>query len=375
MTTFTTLDGYDNHYRTWQFQINTAVTAQATVSLTNGRGLRLAKDAMTGTGSWVDAANVTITSTGNWTVVSSCNGPTGTSGGSANQFGNNDNVDRWVNDVDVGWGTVGANHSWIVLKQTGIIGGDYYLCIDCVGTDTSRLSYAWSKNQFTGGTATARPTSLNEMAQDNTTYPLASARNWGGPTANASSVMHVLKSADGKATRIMWARNGFSSGLWCFEELEYAPAAYTNPAIAIMHGTNATAPVSSALVQSNFANFGNFSPLVQLNGTYPAYAVLALNYYSTNQSLVTVPTVANDMSTFWPAYRVKVHTKYNSGLIIPSNLTPINRARGEHGIMRDIWWVQSQLGEADYAPSGGGRNFIIVGDFLLPWNTIAATMT
>ena len=290
-------------------------------------------------------------------------------------FGNNDNVDRWAADGNVIFAAAGVNHSWIVLKQTGFAGGTMYLCIDCVGNDTSRIDYAWSANPFTGGTATTRPTSVNEAAQVTTGYPLASSRNWGGPTANAASVLHVMKSSDGRSTRVMIARNGWSSGLWIFDELQQASAGVTNPTIAVIHGSNTTAPAASGIVQANYANSGNFLPLVQLNGTYPAYAVMGLSFYQTN-SLVTVPTVQNDLAAAWPCIRVKVNTPYNisGGNGASPNTTPTRRARGEQGILRDIWWVQSQLGEADYAPAGGARNFIIVGDFCLPWNTTLAVM-
>lgn len=352
--------------KTWQFQVSQAIALQATVALTNGRGLRLAKDSMTGAGAWTDSSGAATASTNNWQVVSSSDGAAA---------GNNDNNDRWLADANVIWANAGVAHSWVVLKQAAFP-TPYYLCIDCVGADTSRLDYAWSSNPFTGGTVTNRPTSVGEAAQVTAGYPLASSRNWGGPTTNAASVLHVMKSSDGLCTRIMIARNGWSMGLWVFDELISAPAAVASPAIAVLHGNNTAAPAVSSLTQANFSNSGNFTPLTQLNGTYPGYCMMDLSFYQTN-SLVTVPTVQNDLAAAWPLIRIKVNTPYNlaGGNGLTPNTTPAYRVRGQQGMLRDIWWVQSQLGEADYAPAAGTRNFLIVGDFCLPWNTTVATMT
>lgn len=363
MTTYTSLAGAGQHYRTWQFQVSQAVAAQATVALTNARGLRMIKDSFTGAGAWTDNANGATASTNNWSVESSCNGPTGTSGGAANQFGNNDSVDRWANDVDVGWANAGSNHSWIVLKQTGLA-GTIYLCIDCVGTSTQNATFVFSRNQFTGGTATARPTSVNEVTVNG-----AGPTAWGGPSSNAASVLHVQKSADGQATRVLMHRNNWCTALWVIDALENAPPSSVNPYVGAVYGSTTAAPASSIAVQNSYSNSGVISHVTHVNAN-PALCLFNLLYYNTNQSTVTVPTVQNDMAVAWRASRVKVHTRYNVSL---STTVPITDGRGSHGQIRDLWWVQSQLGETDYAPSGGGRNYIIAGDFALPWNTTAAT--
>lgn len=350
MTTFT----MPAHYRTWQFQKNQAIAVQASLALTNGRGLRLIKNSLTGTGSWTDKDGYSTTATGNWTVVSCSNG--------AGSFGNNDNTDRWSIDTDVVWAAAGVNHSWIVLRQTGI-NGTYYLCIDCntiSGSDSSRISYAWSKNIFTGGTASARPTSSNEVIHAD--FPLASSRNWGGPNSNVASVYHVQKSNDGKGTRVIISRNGFATGLWFFEELEYAPPGDLYPAAAHIYGDQAGAPVASSLIQNNFASSTSSVSVTQRNGSYPAFCRNHLVYYA-NNSLVTVPTVQNDMASAWPMYRFGVYSGYNQSI---SATSPNENTRGEVGIVRDMWWVQSQLSEGDFAPASGERTYVILGDLCLP---------
>jgi len=193
------------HYRTWQFQVNKVIAAQATVLLSNARFVRFAKDAMLGTGAWTDAAGAGVASSGNWTLVSSCDGS-----GGAGSFGNNDGVDRWAADANLIWGVSGAaNHSWAVLKQTGFVGGPYYLYLDCGINNSYQILYGWSKTLYTNGTANTAPTGP-DIAQAGT-YPLAGSIGWGGPTANAQNVQHVMKSSDGKATRIICCRGGWDS--------------------------------------------------------------------------------------------------------------------------------------------------------------------
>jgi len=355
MTTYTALAGSGQHYRTWQFQVSQAVAVQATLALTNARGMRFIKDSFTGAGAWTDNANAATTPTSNWSVTSSSDGVGG--------FGNNDNNDRWAADGNVIWANAGVNHSWIVLKQTGLA-GTVYLCIDCVGGNSYSATFVFSRNQFTGGTATARPTSSGEVVVNG-----SGPTNWGGPVSNVASVLHVMKSADGQATRVLMHRNNFCVALWVIDALENAPPSSVNPYVGAVYGVNTAAPVASAAVQNSYANAGTISHVTHVNGN-PALCLFNLLYYNTNQSLVTVPTVQNDMAAAWRASRVKVHTRYNVSL---SGTAPITDARGYHGQVRDLWWVQAQLGETDYAPSGGGRNYIIAGDFAQPWNTTAAT--
>lgn len=352
------------HYRTWQFQVNVVIPAQATVTLSNARFVRFAKDAMLGTGAWTDAAGAATASSGNWQVVSCSDGVGG--------FGNNDGVDRWLADANLVWQNPGTNHSWIVLSQAGIGGGPHYLYIDLsTSVNSYTLQYGWSKTLYTNGTATACPDGP-AVARTNA-YPLAGSQSWGGPTANAQNVLHVMKSADGKATRIICARNGWASGLWYFDELEFAPPGITSPAIAGIYGSSTTAPVASHLVQGQYANGGNFLPVTQVNQN-PAFAVLYLLYYGIN-SLVTVPAVANDMSpNTWPMFRVGAYVRAGQTFQAAAS-GPIINARGNLGVLRDIWWMQSALGEGDGIPAGGGRNFTVLGDLCFPWNTTAITLT
>ena len=354
------------HYRTWQFQVNVAIAAQASTLLTNALMVRSIKDALLGTGAWTDAANGAVASSGNWTVVSCCNGA-----GGAGSFGNNDATDRWNANTDLIWAAAGSNHSWIVLEQTGITGGPLYLYLDLNNTTGSwRLQAGWSTTLYTNGTATAAPSGANLALAGSVAvpYPTATAYAWGGSQTNVGSTIHVMKSADGKASRVIVCRNGWATGLWILDELENASAAWTAPAICNVGGGDSTgAPASdTSLVQNIFANAGNQVGLASINGN-PALTLMHHEYFG-GSSLVTVPTVINDMDNAWPMYRMGVYVRPNQAYA-NTDVTPLVNCRGYSGQIRDLWWVQSQLGEGDTMPAAATQNFVILGDTCHPWNT------
>lgn len=75
-----------------------------------------------------------------------------------------DASDRWTSSFD-GTKIVRASgavaHSWIVLKSPVAL-GPYYLCIDWNAANDQTVTIVGSKNAFTGGSTTARPTATKE---------------------------------------------------------------------------------------------------------------------------------------------------------------------------------------------------------------------
>jgi len=89
-----------------------------------------------------------------WTCESSSDGVGG--------FGNNDNVNRWPTYLNCIWAATGSNHSWFVLENTTL---GYQVCVDLNSATTSVAGFVATEIAvpFTGGTATARPTSTREF--------------------------------------------------------------------------------------------------------------------------------------------------------------------------------------------------------------------
>jgi len=94
-----------------------------------------------------------------WTLVGSSNSSTAGIDGTdrlhlAGAFTSGD----WVRN------TAGNAHSWCVLQSpNGLLDGPWYLCFDYIGPSNDQTgSFVISKNAFTGGSTTARPTSTGE---------------------------------------------------------------------------------------------------------------------------------------------------------------------------------------------------------------------
>lgn len=94
-----------------------------------------------------------------WTLAGSSD--SSTAGIDATQrIGTSYNNAKWVN-VAAG----GTPHTWFVLQSpSGLLDGPWYLCVDWIGASVETATFVISKNAFTGGTTSARPTSTNEAA-------------------------------------------------------------------------------------------------------------------------------------------------------------------------------------------------------------------
>lgn len=102
--------------------------------------------------------------TGLWTCINSSDG----SGSAPN------NTDLWgasFNSAKLVRNTAGSNHSWILLRNA-TLGFDF--CIDLSSAQDYQLNFAFSKNQMTGGSATARPAHANEWTYANQQIEAAS---------------------------------------------------------------------------------------------------------------------------------------------------------------------------------------------------------
>lgn len=333
--------------RTWQFQVSQVIAASG-VALTTGRNLMLAaKNSMLGAGAWTDAANAATASTNNFAVDYSCDGVTAGAAG--------DGVDRWAINTDLDWAVSGSAHSWTVLKQTALAGGTLYVCVDLNSASVNQASVVISRAGFTGGTTTNRPTATDEVV-------VLSVANWGMSSADAAQNLSVEKSADGKATRLIFVRGGWAVGLWFFEEPSTG-LAWTQPLFAYAFGTSTTAPASSQFVFANFYTAANFFSIV---ATKPLKGTLSTPVYATATTLVLgTQAVPNDINAEWPLMQV-------SGLIKDTytyNSAIMDGVKGRIGSMVDLWWVPTTLAEGDKMPAAGTVNIWILGDLAFPWNT------
>lgn len=227
--------------KTWQFSINNRYATSATVT----------RDALLG------IKNLLLGFASNpWTVYSSCNSVSaGTDG---------DLVDRWSTSANLVYvSTAGSAHSWIVLKQAGIL-SNFQICIDLVTTGGGATDYGKANIYvspsagFAGGTTTNRPTATDEAE----ITPIA---QWGFSITAVPWIIHAVQSTDGQCTRIYGFQNGFNSSLWILDKIQNARAAITEPFIATVLGTG-TATVDAATVGNFWSSSANAK--VRFSTTY-----------------------------------------------------------------------------------------------------------
>lgn len=187
--------------KSWTFNCNNAIAAQGTV-LADCQALLFAI---------INA----LLATGKWTVAYSCNSTTaGTAG---------DGVNRWASAANLVWNNAGNYHSWIVLKNTNMPGGNYQLCFDLSSTYVNTMSVVRSVNAgFTGGSTTARPTAADQVT-------LLSNASWGGPSPDAAMRWSTLVSTDGQCTIALIAGSGSVRGFWYFQQTSTSDAGTTYP--------------------------------------------------------------------------------------------------------------------------------------------------
>lgn len=296
-----------------------------------------------------------------WTVVSSSNGA-GTAGA----------ADNWLTRTNLIWANAGVNHSWIVLKQTGLA-TNFQICLDLVGTERRAMNAFASNNVgFTGGTATARPTAADEFAL------CATTRYWLGQNSNANSFtgkLVVLVSTDGQCTRVgaITANvngNGYTSTpFWFFDRVKnpVSLTGWTYPVISHIANGNTSSTNQQAMTYAEFSNSLDAArPVTRLDsGT--------LNYFSLSSEVLSLGgqvvkflgesiMTANDFDGSWPIMSVGI-TSDTVGV------------KGRLGELHDLWCTSNVLVSGDTFPDTGTKEFVVIGNLVFPWNGSSPSFT
>lgn len=148
--------------RTWYTDANYAIPDFSSTANTCKSILWSIKALLKGTVSGTNGPEGAPPVGSRWTVVGSSDSVTGAM----------DGTDRWLDTFDatkIVSSTAAAPHSWIVLQSPAIL-GPYYLLIDYGANSASAIAIYTSKAAFTGGTASARPTSTTEVTNATSTF-------------------------------------------------------------------------------------------------------------------------------------------------------------------------------------------------------------
>lgn len=337
--------------RTWHYGLARYANNGSSVgtALSQQRLLRVVKDLLLGSGIWLGATGSAVTPTGAWACRYSCDGTTAGAAG--------DGVDRLTTDAKVVWAAVGVAHSWIVLRQTGLVPGqNVEICIDCTNGTTTNLTITVSPSVgFSGGTTLNRPTAADE-------YTALSSTVWGAGGANLTGTVHAMISADGAATRIFITRVNQLQGLWLIESPTDAVDNWVGPIFTYF------ASSTSGITVSTLSNTANARPAGRGPSSTTFNAFLTAEGGSTlgllNDGGNQVPSDFDNKDQF---QAVGIYTQ-----TYPS--------RGRAGGLVDLWFYNDENSEGFVGgtipgcmtyPDNLSRQFNQLGPIVVPWcNTV-----
>lgn len=236
--------------RTWQESLNNVPLDATSVALNAKSFLWFLVQFLTG------GTVETPPALGRWDMYYSCDSVTAGVAG--------DGVNRWTGLAQVVRAAAGVAHSWAVVRsQAALCGnGPYYCIIDVSGSaDYTLLNLIFSKTAPTGGTTTARPTSVDEWTH--------AVNQQVVENAIAGWRYHAWMSTDGNFV-IGASKNG-SNFIWtaiaAFDP-EERPSGFTPYRLLTYAGYSASGALQYSIFQTvsnwrgrKFDNSGNYSSI------------------------------------------------------------------------------------------------------------------
>lgn len=320
--------------RSWQFAVNQSFADGA---LANWRAiLRAIKNQLIGAGglTWTDGTGTTITPAGNWTVIGSSDGTTA----------GLDAVDRWAADANLVFANAGSAHSWIVLQQTGISATFQML----IALDSNGIGYTCTINvshvAFTGGSTTANPTSASST-------PVLASANWGAANGGTPTTrVHVMRTTDGTATRVVLCRNGHVQALWSLELMSDLTSTVQG-FVGFVVGNNATAPSAPLPGLTELLGTANW----HCWGTAAVANFAAVEGWSAGTSVGQIGGV-NSFTNEAPLCPIAIWSNTAT-------------QRGRYGALVDAWAsIAANANGSTFPDTGTVKQFVQFGSVVLPWN-------
>ena len=312
--------------KTWQFSTNNTTGMGAGTTIDINRTW------------WIGMKNaLTSFASSPWTMQYSCNSVTaGTAG---------DGVDRLTTNANIVWGSPGAAHSWMVLRQTGVA-TNFEMLVSFENASATgaiiRILVSPSVG-FTGGSTTLRPTATDEI---NLVFGA-----WGIGTA-AAIRWHLIQSSDGQCTRMVAYASGTLISTILIEKPVNAVTGWTSPSLSYANGT------SSGVSHGNLGYTTAFLARVGTtiaNVALSAEALIGSAGYSTFPSNTSWGNIANEVSGEWPMLPL--------GAICTT--APV---RGRHGTIQDMWTGSAGANTGDTYPAGSSNQFAQFGNLIFPWD-------
>lgn len=275
-----------------------------------------------------------------WTVVASSDAATA------------DLTDRWINAAACNThDNPGQPHSWIVLQNDAIATG-FQICLDLDensgGSDTIFDMYVSEAIGFTGGTTTNRPTAADEV----TVASSIGRHQWCETDLTVDpAILHMQRSSDGEIWRWWIFVNGVLRGLTSIEKPAAAQPGWTIPWVTVApwdwYASTAYNPSYGHLNDSKIhtASRADGAGRTTLYVTSEGFGTEMLGQNQTNG--------ADLDSGAFPFFPMGLY----------SDVVP----RGRLGTLTDMWWGSTFPASGDHYPADISRQFVQVGDVIVPW--------
>lgn len=243
--------------------------------------------------------------------------------------------------TDADWvrAAAGVAHTWFVLQSpAGLLDGPWYLCFDYIGPSNDQTcTLVFSKQVFSGGSTTARPTSTGEGTI--TSFQFCS-------TTQAAGKIHLVTDADGG---FRWLRSRNGTGYFdCFIGVESLVEYHTTDPSRTFLLTHFLDSGSGVLIQQSspqmrgMANDGTTALTTNICGIgemqFRPAGVLLNSYNTTNAADGTVDAL--------PCVYVYDNTTSHKGI------------RGRYP---DMWDVGVQVAVGSTFPATGNPERVLVG--------------
>lgn len=320
--------------KTWQFNVNQYIKTNGSFTSTAARLIRAIKDSLIGF------------SLSPWQTVASCGDSTVGANLVAGSvvLGVGDGIDRWTNDGYIIWAAPGSNHSWYILKQTGI-NNTFQVCIDCVSAYDAISIVISPGGLFNGGSRTNRPTASDELVILN-----GVSTTWGMSSGSfVNTALHVMQSTDGYCTRIILMSSCTPVGYISFEVPAFPVTGWTNPVIVTTKGSG---------TNGNIFNPSNIGSATMSVGNSPRGGLMALAASCDNHGGIRFAYSAYQSNSFsgeYPVFPVIIHSTTTGSI-------------GTHGMFSDLWFGMSSLQLCMYYPDNTSRQFVQIGNLVFPWD-------
>ena len=308
--------------KTWQFATNLNPGLSGVDETDWDKMFLLAKNALKGF------------ATNAWTCVGSSDGTTA----------GIDATDRLTDHTKVVHS--GGAHSWIALQQSQINTNFQILFDFRLGPGDWRVYIYFSPSVgFSGGDASNRPTAADEQAIGNDPTPLISGFSFAAQGFPCR--VHAMQSTDGQSTRVFFAWGNLVRCAWFFEKPIDPVTGWTNSAIACVVAQDYATTAFSTFYGAVWRALGPISSM-------PMYTIFPATHAGT--VLGDGFPLPNEISAELPIYSVGLYHADTVG------------QRGRHGYIADLWFTGRSALTGTSFPSSGAKDFIVMGNMVLPWN-------